>query len=229
MIPAHNESSRIGEVVRGTRRHVDEVVVVDDGSNDDTSHIAVTEGATVIRLPINLGYGAALQTGYIYAARHGFDALVQLDADGQHDPTEIKKILAPVLDGSCDLVLGSRFMGEGEWKGTVVRRVGMKFFSILVKLLTGQTVTDPTTGFQSMNREVIERLRGGAYPDDFPDADVLVMLLREKFRIKEVGVVMRPPPMGKSMHSGLRPIYYMVKMLLSVFVVMLRERGRINI
>ena len=229
VIPAHNEATRIAAVIRGALEYVDEVVIVDDGSSDETASIATAAGAKAIRLPINLGYGAALQTGYLYGAGRGCDALVQLDADGQHDPAEIPKLLAPVLDGSCDLVVGSRFLGGGEWKGTLLRRCGMKFFSAIVKLLTGQAITDPTSGFQAMNSRVVERLSGGAYPDDFPDADVLVMLLREKFRIREVGVIMRPPPPGKSMHSGLRPVYYVAKMLLSVFVVMLRVSERMKV
>jgi glycosyltransferase involved in cell wall biosynthesis len=226
IIPAHNEAANIGEVVRRAIRHVDTVVVIDDGSKDETAMSAVRAGAGVLKLPVNLGYGAALQTGYLYAARRDCRALVQLDADGQHDPEQIPEILEPVLSGECDLALGSRFLGKGEWRGPLLRRLGSRFFSILVKIASGKVITDPTSGFQAMNREVIERLAGGVYPDDFPDADVIVMLLREKFRVKEVGVVMRPSPTGKSMHSGLKPVYYVAKMLLSIFVVMLRKRER---
>lgn len=218
----------MGDVVRETLNHVDEVVVIDDGSTDDTSGSALKAGATVLKLPVNHGYGAALQTGYIYAAEKKFDYLVQLDADGQHDPGEIPALLEPVTGGEYDLAIGSRFLGGGDWRGTPLRRAGMRFFSVLIERLAGQTITDPTSGLQAMNRDVIERLAGGAYPDDFPDADVLVMLMREKFKVCEVGVVMKPSPTGKSMHAGLMPIYYVAKMLLSIFVVMLRRTERIE-
>jgi len=214
----------VAEVVSGAREHVDVVVVVDDGSTDATAGKAREAGATVLRLPANIGYGGALQAGYRFAMRRGFEAIVQLDADGQHDPRDIPKLLEPVMEDRCDLALGSRFLDEDSWRGTFSRRLGMKFFSLLIRIFTGRRITDPTTGFQAMGRRVIERVASGAYPDDFPDADVIVMLLKERFRVDEVGVVMKPSPSGKSMHSGLSPFYYVVKMTLAVGVVMLRRR-----
>lgn len=223
LIPARNEAERVGEVARGAARHADEVIVVDDGSEDSTASVAEQAGAKVLRLPAHLGYGGAVHTGYLYAAARDFDALVQLDADGQHDPEDIPALLGPVAEGECDICLGSRFLGNPQWKPGLLRRAGMRFFSALIGLLTRRKITDPTTGFQAINRKALERLASGAYPDDFPDADVLVMMLRENFRIGEVGVNMKPPPPGKRMHSGLVPLYYIVKMTLSVLVIMLRR------
>lgn len=225
VIPAYNEEDRVADIVRGAAKHVDVVVVVDDGSTDSTSSKAREAGAMILTLPVNIGYGGALQAGYRYAQSNGFDALVQLDADGQHAPEDIPALLEPIMEGRCDLALGSRFLNPDSWHATFFRRAGMRFFSFLIRIFAGQRVTDPTTGFQAMNRRLIERVASGAYPDDYPDADVIVMLLREKFRIREVGVTMKPPPPGKSMHSGLKPLYYTVKMILSVLVVMIRGRG----
>jgi hypothetical protein len=224
IIPAYNEAERVADIVRETTQYVDTVVVVDDGSTDSTTIKAREAGAVTLTLPVNIGYGGALQTGYRYAQVNGFDALVQLDADGQHDPRDIPTLLAPIKEGRCDLALGSRFLNPASWRPTIARKVGMKFFAFLIRIFAGLRVTDPTTGFQAMNRRVIERVASGAYPDDYPDADVIVMLLREKFRIQEIGVIMRPAPAGKSMHSGLKPLYYIVKMTLSILVVMMRSR-----
>ena len=223
IIPAYNESQRVTQVVRATSEHVDVVAVVDDGSTDSTTDEAQSAGATVLKLPVNIGYGGALQAGYRWAMSKGIEALVQLDADGQHDPHDIPALLKPVIEDRCDLALGSRFLKQNSWQATFSRRLGMKFFSLLIRIFSGRRITDPTTGFQAMNRRVIERVAGGAYPDDFPDADVIVMLLRERFRIEEVGVVMKPPPAGKSMHSGLKPLYYIVKMTLAILVVAMRR------
>lgn len=225
IIPAYNEEDRVADIVRGAAKHVDVVVVVDDGSTDSTSSKAREAGAMILALPVNIGYGGALQAGYRYAQSCEFDALVQLDADGQHAPADIPALLEPIMQGRCDLALGSRFLNPDSWHATFFRRTGMRFFSFLIRIFAGQRVTDPTTGFQAMNRRLIERVASGAYPDDYPDADVIVMLLREKFRIQEVSVMMKPPPPGKSMHSGLKPLYYTVKMILSVLVVMIRGRG----
>ncbi len=223
LIPARNEADRVGEVVRGAAKHADEVVVVDDGSEDATTRVAEMAGAKVLRLPANIGYGGAIHTGYIYALEKGFDAVVQLDADGQHDPDDIPSLLRPVTGGECDICMGSRFLGNSQWKPGLLRRAGMRFFSTLIRILTRKKITDPTTGFQAINRKALKRLASGAYPEDFPDADVLVMMLREKFRIGEVGVNMKPPPPGKRMHSGLVPLYYVIKMSLSVLVVIIRR------
>lgn len=226
IIPAYNEASRVANIVKNTAAHVDTVIVVDDGSSDGTAEEARKAGAVVLKLPVNVGYGGALQTGYRYIVRHGFDAVVQLDADGQHDPLDIPVLLNPIIGGRCDLTLGSRFLNPSSWKPGLSKKIGMRFFSSMIKIFTGKAITDPTTGFQAMNLHVIERVAGGAFPDDFPDADVIVMLLRENFRIEEIGVAMKPPPAGKRMHSGLTPIYYVIKMTLSVLVVMLRSVSR---
>jgi glycosyltransferase involved in cell wall biosynthesis len=200
------------------------VVVVNDGSRDDTARVARAAGAEVVSHPFNMGYGVAIQTGYKYALANGYDFLVQIDGDGQHDPAFIPHVLAPVLVGETDFALGSRFLGAESYEPSLARRVGMAFFRRLVSWLIGQRITDSTSGFQAFNRRVIRFFTTEVFPCDYPDADMLITLHRAGFRIREVPVQMYASATGKSMHSGWKPLYYMFKMLLSIFVTLLRKR-----
>ena len=225
IIPAYNEAERISATLTEIRRYSDaDIIVVSDGSADGTAKEARVLGAKVIELPFNLGYGAALQTGFKYALSKGYRFAVQMDADGQHDPSAIQALIEPVSRGHVDITLGSRFLGGGDYKAPFARRVGMILFSIIVRVVTGRKVTDPTSGFQAMNRRVMEFYASDAYPTDYPDADVIIMLHRRGFTFKEVPVIMKRLPGKVSMHSGLKPFYYTFKMLLSIFVTLLRGR-----
>lgn len=226
LIPAYNESARIGEVVHRVREMhpAYEIVVVDDGSRDDTAQVARAAGAKVVSHPFNLGYGVAIQTGYKYALAKGYDYLVQMDGDGQHDPAYVSQILAPVVAGETDFALGSRFLGIGSYEPSMARRVGMTFLRWLVSALIGTPITDSTSGFQAFNRKVIRFFTTEVFPCDYPDADMLLTLHRASFRIREVPVRMYASASGKSMHSGWKPFYYMFKMLLSIFVTLLRKK-----
>jgi glycosyltransferase involved in cell wall biosynthesis len=225
IIPAFNEAGRIGSTISGIRHVTDaEIVVVADGCTDETADEARTAGATVVELPFNLGYGAALQTGYRYALRQGYAYAVQMDADGQHDPSYITGLLSGVRQGERDVAIGSRFLGEGEYYPTPIKKAGMLFFKVIASLLTGQKVTDPTSGFQALNQKAMRLYASDAYPVDFPDADVLIMLHRNGVRFGEVPVKMYQSPKKKAMHSGLTPTYYLFKMILSIFVTLLREK-----
>ena len=230
IIPAYNEEARIGDVILRVRDVQPDVsvVIIDDGSHDNTAEAARTAGAVVISHPFNLGYGVAIQTGYKYALAKGFDFVVQMDGDGQHDPAFIPQILAPVLQGETDLALGSRFLGEESYDPSPVRRAGMAFFCKLLSLLIGTKITDSTSGFQAFNRRVIRFFSTEIFPWDYPDADLLLTLHRAGFRIKEVPVRMYASVSGKSMHSGLKPIYYIFKMLLSMFVTLLRKKDIVD-
>jgi hypothetical protein len=226
IIPAYNEAARIGEVVRRVREMYPDydVLVVNDGSRDDTVAAAAKAGATVVSHPFNMGYGVAIQTGYKYALHHGYDFLVQMDGDGQHDPAFISQLLAPVLAGESDFVLGSRFLGIESYEPSLARRIGMAFFRRLVSWLIGQRITDSTSGFQAFNRRVIRFFTTEVFPCDYPDADMLLTLHRAGFSILEVPVRMYANATGKSMHAGWKPLYYMFKMLLSMFVTLLRKK-----
>jgi glycosyltransferase involved in cell wall biosynthesis len=231
IIPAYNEERGIGNVVEGIHREMPEadILVVDDGSRDATADKALRAGAAVARHPFNLGYGAALQTGYRYATRNGYDLLVQMDGDGQHDPSCILALLEPVGQGRADVAIGSRFLTaiDGQASATydvpLARRMGISLFRTITALIIGQRVTDPTSGFQAMQQAVFSWFTGDTFPADYPDADVIIMLHRSGFRIIEVPVRMFENPEKKSMHSGLKPLYYVFKMFLSIFVTLMRR------
>ena len=230
IIPAHNEARNIGQVlsdVRATGLSLD-VLVVDDYSSDDTAQVAKSQGARVLRLPNNLGYGGAVQAGFRYATRRGYGSVVMMDADGQHDASCIAELLHPVQKGEADVVLGSRFLGRMEYETTFAKRAGMAIFSRLVTSLTGTAITDPTSGFQALNSDAVAFFATDNYPVDFPDADTILLLHYAGFRVREVPVVMRERLSGVSMHSSWKPLYYVFKMFLSILIVLLRQTTHSN-
>jgi glycosyltransferase involved in cell wall biosynthesis len=227
VIPAFNESGRVGATVRevATALPSADIVVVDDGSSDDTASEAHQAGAVTLSLPVNSGYGAALQTGYKYAVRHGYSIVGQLDADGQHRAEFLPTMLAALTDG-VDVVIGSRFLdGDGHYRPSLARGFGMRLFAGIVSLATRQHLSDPTSGMQLMRMAVARFFCSSVYPTDYPDADILILLHRSGYRIHEVGVQMRPSR-GKSMHSGHHSLYYIYKMTLSILVTLLRSPSR---
>lgn len=228
IVPARNEAGAIGGVLAELHDFDPEldVVVVDDGSKDRTAAIAAAHGAAVVRLPFNLGIGGAVQTGFKYALEHGYDVVVRLDGDGQHDPAELPKLLAPLETGEADIVVGSRFAagdGDGEYRPPLARRAGIRFFAGLVSLLVRQRVTDTTSGFQALNRRGIA-LFAADYPHDYPEVEATVMIVRHRLRLREVHVTMREREHGRSSINALRSVYYMVKVTLALFVGIFRRR-----
>lgn len=223
-MPAYNEAGRIASTIAGIRKVSSaDIIVVNDGSKDETSAEAAAAGALVITLPFNLGYGGALQTGFKYALRKGYAFAIQLDADGQHDPAYILPLLDDVRSDKVDVAIGSRFLGEGDYRPTTAKKIGMAFFRAIASAITGQKITDPTSGFQALNRKAMEFYASEAYPVDFPDADVLVMLHKKGIRFDEVPVRMNHSTKEKTMHSGFVPLYYIFKMLLSILVTLMRK------
>ena len=226
VIPAYNEEERIGEVISGVRRVLPQahILVIDDDSKDDTARVARAGGAAVLSLPFNLGYGVALQTGYKYALDRDYRYLIQIDGDGQHDPEYCVKLLDEVASGRADVCLGSRFGHREGYRVPLLRRAGIRCFRKAVQWLTGLPVQDPTSGFQALNRDTLEFFCSEIYPSDYPDADVLIMLHYAGFTVREVPVRMFSAP-GKStsMHQGLKPIYYMFKLSLSILVTIMRK------
>jgi glycosyltransferase involved in cell wall biosynthesis len=223
VIPARNESASVASVVgRVVALHPDyDVVVVDDASEDDTAALARAAGARVLRAPIRLGYGGAVQAGFKFAHARGYDLVVLMDADGQHDPACVEALVE--ASRRFDLVVGSRFAGQASYRIPLVRLVGMKAFSAIASAITGCRLTDTSSGFQAVGRKVFTLFALGSYPVDFPDADTLIWVARHGFRIGEVPVVMHQRAAGKSMISGVTSsVKYALKMPLAIVVTLLR-------
>ncbi len=224
IVPALNEEQSVGRVIQEIRAFDPgfEVLVVDDGSVDRTAQVAVAHGAHVLRLPFNLGIGGAMQTGFRYAWERGFDVAVQLDGDGQHDPSQLPAILAPVLDDEADLVVGSRFAGDTSYQAGLFRRLGIRLFARTITLIVGQRVTDTTSGFRAVGRRGIV-LFARDYPHDYPEVEATVLAYRHRLRLLEVPVAMRKRSAGRSSLNASRSVYYMVKVLLAIFVGLFRR------
>jgi glycosyltransferase involved in cell wall biosynthesis len=226
IIPAYNEEKTIVSLIQSIKNLYPQfdIVVINDGSEDNTVDLAREAGAQVLSHPFNMGYGVALQTGYKFAVHNNYDQLVQIDGDGQHDPKGIKTLLDNLKEGSCDIVLGSRFIGTGDYKHSIFRSIGARFFRMILRLLSGQKISDPTTGFQAMKKNVLQVFVRDVFPCDYPDADVIVLLVKLRYKIREVPVVVYPKKGGKSMHRNpLRVIYYIFKMSLSMFITRIRN------
>lgn len=219
IIPALNEEGSVGKVVKEVKEHLPQVdiLVVNDGSSDLTSKKAKEAGAVVLDLPFNLGIGGAMQAGYKYAFEKGYEIAIQVDGDGQHDPKEIPKLLQALEEKEVDMVIGSRFIGDSEFKSSMMRRVGISIFSRVISLIVGQKITDPTSGFRAVNRKAIQ-LFAFDYPQDYPEPEVLVLLHQCGLKVAEVPIGMSKRYAGESSITKLRSIYYMVKVLLAIFV-----------
>jgi len=222
-IPAYGEEKSIGKIVSDIRRKLPfDIVVVDDGSMDGTAAAASAAGAATLDLPCNLGIGGALQTAYQFARDRRYDAVVRIDADGQHEVEDIPIVLDPILRGDADAVIGSRFLGEKEYRVSIPRIFGIRFFRWLVRWNTGYRVTDPTSGFFAINRRLIE-FYAHHYPSDYPEVDAYIIMHRLKARTMEVPVRMYERSEGKSSITMYRALYYMVKVTLSFLINRIRR------
>jgi len=219
IIPAYNEEGSVEKVVEEIHTYIPqvEVLVVNDGSTDKTLERARTAGVNVLDLPFNLGIGGAMQAGYKFALEKKYDIAIQVDGDGQHDPKEIPKLLQALEEKEVDMVIGSRFIGDSEFKSSMMRRVGISIFSRVISLIVGQKITDPTSGFRAANRRAIQ-LFAFDYPQDYPEPEVLVLLHQCGLKMAEVPILMNERYSGESSITKLRSIYYMVKVLLAIFV-----------
>jgi glycosyltransferase involved in cell wall biosynthesis len=224
IVPALNEEHSIAGVIAEIRAADPgfEVLVVDDGSTDRTTQVAAAARAHVLRLPYNLGIGGAVQTGLQYARDHGFDVAVQVDGDAQHDPSEIDKLLEPIVEDRADLVVGSRFLGDRYYQPPFTRLLGIKLFARLVSLIVRQRVTDTTSGFRAVNRRGIV-VFASDYPHDYPEVEATVLVFRHRLRLEEVPVRMRIRSTGASSITFRRSVYYMVKVTLALFVGLFRR------
>jgi glycosyltransferase involved in cell wall biosynthesis len=219
IIPAYNEEASLEKVIGGVRHHLpgSDILVINDGSTDETSSIAHAQGASVVDLPYNTGIGATVQTGYLFALREGHDAALQVDGDGQHDPAHLESLIEPLRLGHADMVIGSRYLAGESRDFPWARKLGSKVFSFLLLVMTRSRMTDPTSGFRAINRPVIEFL-SGEYPSDYPEVEAIVLLHKKGFRVKEIPVTMLKRQGGKSSINLLRSVYYMVKVTTSIFI-----------
>jgi hypothetical protein len=214
IVPVFNERGSVGKVIERLRRALPEVdvLVIDDGSTDDTLR-QIPHGVTVVSLPFNLGIGGAMQTGYRYAALHGYDIAIQVDGDGQHRPSEVRRLIQYLQDGNAELVVGSRFLeptAYTTYRQTLVRRMGAWMLRGSIQLLTGLTITDCTSGFRAANRRVI-RAFAHWYPEDYPEPEVILLLHRAGYRIGELHVKMRQRRTGQSSIGVLAGVFYVLK------------------
>ncbi len=220
IVPAFNEARNLPRLAEALRAHAPacDVVVVDDGSADDTGAIAQSMGWSVLRLPMNLGIGGAVQAGYLWAFERGYDVAVQIDGDGQHDPAFLATLLAPLEAGAADLVIGSRFLADGGFRSTAVRRAGISYLSWFLRLRCGARVTDPTSGFRAANRQAIE-LFARYYPSDYPEPEAVALARRAGLRIAEVPVRMHERTHGRSSIDVWGTLYYLVKVSLALVLL----------
>jgi glycosyltransferase involved in cell wall biosynthesis len=224
IVPAYDEEESVARVIDEIRGFDPdfEIVVVDDGSVDRTAAVAEQRGAHVLRLPFNLGIGGAVQTGFRYAFEQGFRLAVRVDGDGQHDASQLGLLLGPVLADEADIVVGSRFGAADGYRSSRSRRLGISILAGTVSMLVRRRITDPTSGFQALNRLAIA-LFAADYPHDYPEVEATLMVHRHKLRLTEVPVRMRERSAGRSSIGALAAVYYMVKVLLALFVGLFRK------
>lgn len=225
VIPAYNEEKNIDKVIANLKEQVPfaDYVIINDCSKDNTEAMCREKGYNYLSLPINLGIGGGVQAGYKYALKHGYDIVVQHDGDGQHDPAYIEKVIEPIVSGKADIAIGSRFINKEGFQSTGSRRAGIKILSTLIKLCTGVTVKDVTSGFRAVNREYIE-FYANYYPADYPEPEAIVEACLHGARIEEVPVIMKERENGVSSINVKRSIYYMVKVSLAIVLCRLSYR-----
>lgn len=228
IIPAYNESKNIKNVIEELKinNHDVDYIVINDCSTDNTKGVLKKIGANYIDLPLNLGIGGGVQTGYMYAKDYGYDVAIQLDGDGQHDSSYLNKLIEPILNNEVDCVIGSRFIDNKGFQSSFLRRVGIKFLSLLIRILCGVKVYDVTSGFRAVNKELIE-LFSRDYASDYPEPEAIVTLTMNGYTIKEVPVEMRERQGGVSSIHSFKSIYYMIKVSMAIILKRLTARRTI--
>ncbi len=219
IIPAFNEAGCIVETVRDIETNAPSFdhIVINDCSTDNTRELLEQHHINHINLSINTGIGGAVQTGYLYAKRMGYDIAIQVDGDGQHDAKFLEKMADMIEEENLDMLIGSRFIEKSGFQSSFMRRVGIKYFTGLIKILTGKTITDPTSGMRMANRRVIEYF-AEEYPKDYPEPETVVTILKRSMKVKEIPVEMKERQAGVSSISPKKSIYYMIKVSLAVFM-----------
>ena len=224
-IPACNEEKSLPRVISEIKKEFKEgdILVVDDGSTDETAELAKKAGAFVLSLPFNLGIAGAREAGFLYALENGYDLVVQMDADGQHDPKYIRSLTEPVVKNEVDAVIGSRFLNSKfNHQTSRSRYLGISLLSFILTILTSKKITDPTSGFSAYNKRVIKFLALN-YPSDYPEPEIPLLLNRGGFRFKEIPIEVRQRQAGKSSISYKHALYYLGKVLLGILITCIRK------
>ena len=224
IIPAFNEESNIEKTVQSILRDAPDFdyVIINDCSTDKTREICEANGYNIVNLPINLGIGGAVQTGYKYGYENDYDMAVQVDGDGQHDPEFLKVMAEHLVQNNLDMVIGSRFIEKKGFQSSKTRRIGIVFFSKLIKILTGQLITDPTSGLRMIGRNAMT-LFAIDYPRDYPEPESVVAVLRRNMKVAEIPVIMHERQGGVSSISLKKSVYYMVKVTLAIIIERIRK------
>lgn len=226
IIPAYNEEENIVATVENIKKKAPmfDYVIINDCSTDSTKKICEDNDYNIVNLPINLGIGGAVQTGYKYALRHGYDVAVQVDGDGQHDPEFLEKMFDELYEKKLDMVIGSRFIEKEGFQSSLMRRVGIVYFTKLIRALTGVTITDPTSGLRMASRKVIE-IFAKDYPKDYPEPESVVAIIKKGCIVKEIPVVMKERQGGVSSISPFKSVYYMIKVTLAIIIEKIRKEA----
>ena len=224
IIPAYNESENIEKTVTAIKKNAPDFdyVIINDCSTDQTRKICERNHYNIINLPINLGIGGAVQTGYRYGYEEGYDVAVQVDGDGQHDPQFLNTMVEYLNENNLDMVIGSRFINKEGFQSSGTRRIGIKYFTILIRVLTGTKITDPTSGLRMVNREIM-KIFAYDYPKDYPEPESVVSILRKEKKVKELPVIMKAREGGVSSISPKKSIYYMIKVTLAILIECIRK------
>lgn len=224
VIPAYNEEGNLEKTVRDIRENAPDFdyIIVNDCSTDNTLGMCREKGFSYLNLPVNLGIGGAVQTGYRYAYYHGYDLAVQFDGDGQHSAKFLAQMAKILEETESDMVIGSRFIEKEGFQSSGLRRIGIRYFSLLIKLLTGKTVTDPTSGMRMINRKLLKKFTN-EYPKDYPEPESVVTVLSEKHKVTEIPVVMNEREEGISSISLRNSVYYMIKVSFAVVIARMKK------
>lgn len=224
IIPAYNEEGGIVKTVTDVMENAKDFdyVVINDCSKDNTLEICYEHNFNVVNLPVNMGIGGGVQTGYMYAYRNGYDIAVQFDGDGQHNASYLDNMSKKLIEDNLDMVIGSRYIEKEGFQSSGMRRMGIKYFTGLIKLLTGKKITDPTSGMRMINRKIMKQF-SEEYPKDYPEPESVVTILKEGAKVEEIPVKMNAREEGVSSISPSKSIYYMVKVSVAVLIAAIRK------
>lgn len=224
IIPAFNEEGNLEKTIKDIKDNAPDFdyVIINDCSTDKTLEMCRRHGFSYLNLPVNLGIGGAVQTGYRYAYYHGYDIAVQFDGDGQHSASHLEDMVTTLIDTESDMVIGSRFIEKEGFQSSGLRRIGIKYFTGLIKILTRKTITDPTSGMRMVNKKLLEKFTD-EYPKDYPEPESVVTILSEKYKVTEIPVVMNEREEGVSSISLKNSVYYMIKVSFAILIARMKK------